>query len=447
MTDVFFIAYQFPPLNVGGTFRSLKFVKYFNDFGIKPIIFTLSPEEFSKIYDNKKPDYNLLKDIDSVKKEIIHIKTSNLLVKRTNKLKNFIQIYFNLTKGAEHKKWEKYFFEATENALKKYSPKVILVTAPPFGIVELAYKLSKKTGIPLVIDMRDSLSMWISQPYGTYFHYKLTIMKENRWFKHAKKVITVTQQVINDWKTVHKNIPNDKYVVIPNGFDKKISYSDIIIKPIEKIFTIGYVGSFYYNPSSRELMFKKWYKKRLHRKLQFTPRKEDWLYRSPYFLFKTLNLLFEDYPDLKSKVFVKFAGYKPDWLDEMIEEFDLKDNIKHVGFLTFGKAEKFQQDCDVLLVTSVKVIEGEDYCIAGKTFDYIAMSKPILGFVTEGSQKEFIKNSGFGVICNPDNILESSNIIKGIIDNGIVLKPNKNFIKNFHRKKITQKLSEIIHNL
>jgi len=447
MKDIFFIAYEFPPMNVGGAFRPLKFVKYFNNFNIRPIIFTLNPDDYPKIYKNKKTDYNLLKDIENVKKEIIPVKTDELLITRKNKFQTFIQVYFNLTKGAEQKKWGKYFFKAAEQALQKYSPKVILVTAPPFGIIELAVKLSKKTGIPLIIDMRDSLSMWVSQPYGTYFHYKLTLKKERKWFNYAEKVITVTQQVVNDWKSVHKNIPENKYAVIPNGFDKEISYSEIVIKPIEKNLTIGYVGSFYYNPLSRDLIFKSWSQKKIHRKLQYTPRKEDWLYRSPYFLFKTLNVLFKSYPELKSKIYVKFAGLKPNWLEDMIDEFDLNENVKQLGFISFEETEKFQKNCDVLLSTSVKVIDGEDYCIAGKTFDNIAMRKPILGFVTTGSQKKFIKSSGTGIICDPDDINGSAEKLKSIFDNGITLKPNKNFIEKFHRKYLTKQLSELIYKL
>lgn len=447
MIEIFLISYQFPPLNVGGVFRPLKFVKYFNDFGIKPIIFTLSPKDFPKIYENKKPDYNLLKDIENVDKEIVYVKSSELLLKRKTKLQDFSQIYFNLSKGSEHKKWQNNFFIEAEKALEKYSPKAIIVTAPPFGIVELAVKLSAKTGIPLIIDMRDSLSMWISQPYGSYFHYKLTLIKENRWFRHAKKVITVTQQVVNDWKRVHKNIPDSKYAVIPNGYDEQINFNDIEIKPIKDKFIIGYIGSFYYNPESRDLMFKPWYKKRLHRKLQYTPRKEDWLYRSPYFLFKTLNLLFKSSPKLKSKIIIKFVGSKPDWLEKMISEFNLQENVKHLGFLPFEETEKFQQDCDTLLITSVKVIDGEDYCIAGKSFDYISSQKPILGFVTEGSQKDFIEKSGTGIICNPDDIKASVNTLKNIFVNGVTLIPNKEFIEKHHRKQLTKQIAEIIHSL
>ncbi len=445
METVFLISYQFPPLNVGGVFRPLKFVKYFNNFGIRPIIFTLSPESYSKVYENFNIDNSLLNEIENVDKEIIHIDSKDLLKKRKNKIRTFLEIYFSVT--SVHDKWKKFFIKEAAKAISKYSPKAIIVTAPPFGIIKHAVKLSKKNNIPLIIDMRDSMSMWIAQPFGSYIHYKATVSKENNWFKQANKIIAVTQQMINDWRKVHPNIPIEKYHVIPNGLDKKIEFSPITLKPTEKKFTIGYVGSFYYDPVNRDLIFKPWYKKKMHRMLQYVPRKEDWLYRSPYFLFKTLNFLFKKYPHLKNKIQINFAGVKPKWIDNMIKKFDIKENVSFVGFLPFDKVVEFQKNCDVLLSTSVKVIDGEDYCIAGKTFDYIAMQKPILSFVCEGAQKDFLIQSGLGIICNPDDTYNSAKTIKKIIDYGITLHPNKNFIEKHYRYNLTKQLAEIIFSL
>jgi len=122
-------------------------------------------------------------------------------------------------------------------------------------------------------------------------------------------------------------------------------------------------------------------------------------------------------------------------------------NIKQIGFINFEKTDEFMESCDALLATSVKVINGEDYCIAGKTFDYITMNKPILGFVTEGAQKQFIENTNTGIICNPDDINNSVKTLKYIFDNGLVLNINKEYIQNFHRKYLTKQLSEIINLL
>jgi len=338
MVDLFYIAYEFPPLNVGGVFRPLKFVKYFNDFNIKPIIFTLKTEDYQKVYLNKKLDENLLSDINNVEKDIIQVKSDSFINKPEKKIIHFFNI---LEKN--HKIWKTYFFKEAKAALLKYSPKVILVTAPPFGVIELAVKLSKNTEIPLIIDMRDSFSMWVSHPYRSYFHYKYTLYKERKWFNHAEKIITVTQQLVDEWTSLHKKIPVNKFKVISNGFDENIKFNTIKLDPIKDRLTIGYIGSFYYHPESRDLMFKPWYKKKSFRKLQYSPRKEDWLYRSPYFVFKTLAHLFKRYPALRDKINLKFIGNKPLWFNDMVTEFGVSKNVAHLGFLTYNDSVVFQK--------------------------------------------------------------------------------------------------------
>ncbi len=446
MIKVLFISYQFPPLSVGGVYRPLKFVKYFNDYQIEPFILTLPPNEYKKVYHRFQIDNNWLNEIDRVRKQIIYVPTENLLASTKNRFKNAFNLYFNFFKGREAKFWRKSFFSIAESLIKKHDFKAIIVTAPPFSVIGLAVKLAQKNNLPLIIDMRDSMSMWVYAPYATYFHFFITKFIERYWFKKASKIISVTEQMIKDWKRIHKRCDKSKFCVIPNGFDSNLQFSEIRLKPSDKL-TIGYIGSFYYEPSNRELMFQKWYKKTLHRKFQYVPRKEDWLYRSPFFLFKTMKFLFKKSPELKNKLFVKIAGNKPEWLIQMINKFDLNNNVELVGFLSSEKLEDFKKNCDAWLSTSVKVIGGEDYCIAGKTFDYIVTSKPILAFVTNGAQKDFLLKSGMAVFCNPDKIEDAANEIEKIIKNGIVLKPNKDFIENFDRKILTQKLANIIHSL
>jgi glycosyltransferase involved in cell wall biosynthesis len=65
------------------------------------------------------------------------------------------------------------------------------------------------------------------------------------------------------------------------------------------------------------------------------------------------------------------------------------------------------QGFDAVLSTSVKVINGRDYCIAGKTFEYLASDKPILAYVKEGAQRDVLEGSKAGLLVDPDNQVEA----------------------------------------
>ena len=194
---------------------------------------------------------------------------------------------------------------------------------------------------------------------------------------------------------------------IPNGYDGVLGNWQPVDAGKQKI-TIGYVGSFYFSPEARIQMLKPWWKKRGHRMLQYIPQKQDWLYRSPYFFFKALQYIKKLDPVSAGRIQVKFVGKANPWLEEMIAEAGLEDQVHLCGVKPHSEALEFQKECDMLLITSAKRIGGKDYSIAGKTFEYIQAQKPILAFASPGAQKELLEQTGMALICDPDQTEDSA---------------------------------------
>ena len=234
--------------------------------------------------------------------------------------------------------------------------------------------------------------------------------------------------------------------MITNGFDDEINDWEIVL-PKKDNYVIGYVGSFYYDKEATEMMLMPWRKKKLHRKLQYISVKQNWLYRSPYFFFKALRILFDKHPRYTKILNIKFAGKKPDWLYDMIKEFRLEKNVELLGVISHQDSMHFQQTCDALLITSSKVIGGSDYSIAGKTFEYFTMQKPIIAFVSEGAQKDILQQSGTALICDPDNAESAAENILELFEHKINLIPDNNFLSSLSRKKLTEKLSVVIQEI
>ena len=434
MINILFIVYEFPPLNSGGSHRPYRFAKHLQQFGINPIIVT------PKVSDERQ-DNSLLEELNNIK--IIRtpieksIKFENILSK------NYINIL-----DIESKKWKKYLYPILEKLIKEINFDAMYVTAPPFSIANLGVKISKKFNLPLILDMRDHWSHWNITPFTSYLHYQLILQKEREWFTHASAVLAVTEQMVEDFKNIHPHIDSSKFHTVRNSYAKDIKTQNnslSIRKPTkDNPLKIGYVGSFYYHPYQRELIFNPWWKKKPYQWLQYTPRKEDWLYRSPYFFFKTLKFFIEKYPELKELIKVEFIGAKPDWLVEMVKEFKLEELVLLKGFVPHEESISFQQNCDALLGTSMKVIKGRDYCIAGKSYEYIAQQKPILAFMTEGSQKDFFKDSGSSLIFDADKTTKNVELLKSFIIGEIDFTLNQKFLTEISSKETTKKLANII---
>lgn len=439
---VLFVAFQFPPLNMGGTKRPKSFAENLSKFEIEPLIITLGPNSYDLIYPNASvtKDNNPFENLSTAE---LDSNTSLTL----NGPAVFFRIFFNIYRGSEHTYWKNNFLNKVDQLMLKNDIKAIFVTAPPFGMMKLALQVSEKYDLPLIIDMRDAWLLWNSNPYGTYFHYLLTKRAERKYFKAASAVISTSKETIKDWVVTHPDISNSKYHYIPNGFE--IDYIDAVPEILEFIpgkafVNISYVGSFYYHPATRDGIFTPWWKRKGHRKLQFTPRKQDWLYRSPYFIFKTFKTLFDLYPELRSSVHLNFAGSREIWLDSMIDEFGLNDVVKHFGFINLQDSLKMQRESDFLLLTSAKVINGRDCFIAGKTFEYFHSGKPILAFVADGAQKDVMEESGNSIILDPDDYENNAQKLHEIFTKGIKLKVNSEFVKSHNRLSQSKNLSEII---
>ena len=439
-----FIAYEFPPLNYGGVHRSLAFVKYLKQFNINPIVITLSKESYPKVYETYLLDKDLGNDVLS-STEVIQIESKNINGLKRSRLQNFVDIYFNIM-GNEANGWEEDFKKKIPDVVKRYQPMAVFVTLPPFSILKLAVWISKLFKLPLITDFRDAWSQWRVLPYGSYLHYLATLIAERKYFKYSDAIIATSNQTLSDFKRLHPRIDEKKFHLITNGFDDEISNWKIDL-PKKDNYVIGYVGSFYYDKAATEMMLLPWWKKKIHRKLQYISQKQNWLYRSPYFFFKALRILFDTHPRYAKNLRVRFAGENPDWIYDMIKDFGLETNVELLGVLSHSDSINFQQTCDALLITSSKVIGGNDYSIAGKTFEYFKTKKPIIAFVCEGAQKEILEQSGTALICDPDDSENSATNLWELFEHKINLIPDNNFLTGLSRKKLTQKLSVVIHEI
>ena len=66
--NVLMLAYEFPPLNSGGSHRPYKFAKHLSQFGIQPIVITPKTTAHKK----KNIDKSLMAELENCDFKIIH---------------------------------------------------------------------------------------------------------------------------------------------------------------------------------------------------------------------------------------------------------------------------------------------------------------------------------------------------------------------------------------
>jgi hypothetical protein len=397
-----FFVLEFPPVNTTGNYRSAGFVRYLLSKDVDVLVFTCTIDSGEQTF-GKKADFSLMKGLDKARIFRYNIEPFKNIWR--TKFGNAIRIWWNTTDKID-KRW---FFGKTQKEilqrLKIEKPDFLYFSLPPFSVARMALKIHKATDIPVIVDMRDAWSLWGTSPHQTFFHYWQKKRTEMLLFSKAKYVLSVTPELVLDFQEQHPLICKEKFKVIYNGVDD-FGKSNLS-KEHNDIFIIGYIGSFYYSPDAEDENAKKWYQKNIKNMLQYSPRTEEWIYRSPYFFLKALAELVTKKSEYIQKIRFEYIGLAPNWFLAMINDFNLNDIFVNHGFKSKQEVLTIQSSWNAVLATSEKIVKGNHFCLPSKIFDAVASKRRILAFVTEGTHKRFLEDYPQSVFFDPDNLEEN----------------------------------------
>jgi hypothetical protein len=245
----------------------------------------------------------------------------------------------------------------------------------------------------------------------------------------------------------HKAIAKDRFDVVYNAFDNFEGYSSNIVSggiSLERKYTVGYIGSFYFDPSIESMRNKHWWHRKGVKKLFYFSSQEQWIYRSPFFFFQALSKFLEKHPSFKNAVSFAHIGNTPDWLYDMAERFGLRECIISHGFVDRNKLATSVREFDAFLTTSEKISGDRSFCLPSKTFDYLKYGKPFISFVKKGDFLDFLKGANMGIIIDPDNLTNDFHLLEKFLLNRTEFRPDMDYIESYHAKVQTAKLANII---
>ncbi len=437
-TTLLVIALEFPPIQAAGVFRPLRFVTHLPKFGIRPVVVTFNPLQladqavhvFNKALSTRVPTDTpiYLLDVQCIEPDR----------PRT------IETLGDDIRGVRCATFEQLFAEI--NARHRID--AIWATCPPFNMAGLALAARDAFRKPLIVDMRDAWSQWGMVPFRTWVHYRLTRRKEIDLINAADAVVCVTEQLA-DMQSQLTGKPKEGFQWIPNAYDFAAPPPRQLNLAAQKTpLRVAYAGQFYFNGLHEDAAGAiPWYKKKPHRWLHYYATKQRWIYRSPYFFFRAWARLRATNPMLGNRLEFHYVGHVPTWLEEMAAGFGLREFCTWHGVKSKQDTEHILSCSDALLSTSIKVVDGEDYCLASKTFDYIAAGKIVLGFVCPGAQRDFLLQANISVLFDPDDVSGSARTLGEVVEHGVRRDVNTQFLETYSSLSTTNKLADLIIRL
>ncbi len=327
MKKVLVITYYWPPAGGPGVQRWLKFVKYFRDFGIEPVVYIpenphypMSDESFIndipsdiKIYQLPIFEPYQLAGIFSKKKTkrissgIIQSKNQSFL----EKLLLWIRGNFFIPDARKY--WVKPSVRFLEKVLKEEQIDTIITTGPPHSVHLIGEQLKNKHTIQWIADFRDP---WTS--IGYHKKLKLTSASKKKHKELESMVLNRADKIVvtsNTTKIEFEQLTSTPIKVITNGFDGERKQQGAL----DADFTISHIGSMLSG-------------------------------RNPINLWKVLAELVTENKDFAKSLKLRFIGVVSQEVLASLKDFGLFDFYEHIGYVSHNEALLFQQRLSSLVI-------------------------------------------------------------------------------------------------
>lgn len=276
--------------------------------------------------------------------------------------------------------WNYFAFRYVCRHFSKNKPDVVYSSSGPHSTLALAAKVKSALEVPTMVDLRDPFSFSqysILDKAGPVWGKRARAL-EYSVFETVDKINIVTAIWRDKYLSLYPNLKH-KMICIPNGYDERDFAGLDFSQPQNKVFTLGYNGTF-------------------SRIVPIEP------------LLKAIASIHK-----KHGVRIKLNIATP------IKESKIRSNfpylfehglIEHRGFLSHKKslANLSKSDALALILADIPATKG---MVPGKTYEYLRMNRPILllnkrrGFLSQIIEKT---NTGQTV-----DIHDSQDIKKGLL--------------------------------
>lgn len=422
MKNVLIVVYYFPPMGGSGVQRPLKFIKYLPQFGWNPIVLCPQPGIYHTF------DYSLTRELQELKVDIHRVEANTLFHKAagtkpqkqitvSDKKARLLRKLSRLLFYPDNKRgWISPAVKEGVKILKQQKIDAIFSTAPPFSNHIIGKELKKISGLPLVLDYRDS---WLHNHFFTdLFQWQKKIMfrMEEDALQAADVCITLDEYMMEGIIQEHPKVR---------------------FKP--EIISHGYDSEDFEQTEEPSLQYQKGKLNVLYSGLFYESNQPDVLLHSVAELCKTL-------PEAKEKLALHFQGGLDERISKLIHELELGSMVYNYGYVPHRQAVANLKAADVLWMIS-NFDKQFKQVKSGKLFEYIGSKKPILGLVHSGAASKLLNQYKAGFTASPNSIHEVTSVLRTVLalwENKQLPIPDEEFVRRFDRKVLTQKLAQIL---
>jgi hypothetical protein len=430
---VLFVTYHFPPVGGAGVQRSVKFVRYLEQFGWLPVVLT-GPGLTASRWTPSDP--SLAGDV-SASVEVIRIGEQppppSTGVRR--RAERFLRI------PTPFARWWIEAGVSTGSSVDDVD--VVYASMSPFESADTAARLSRRIGKPWVADLRDPWALDEMVVYPTALHRRLELRTMRRLLSSASAVIMNTEEAARALVDGVPELDGRRVFTIPNGFDSADFAGPPSVRTDGRfrIVHAGYLHTELARGSASGSI--------LRRALGGATSGVDFLARSHVFLLRAVNRLLEDTPSLRDRLEIVLAGVlSPEDRDVVAHEAAYPELVTATGYLPHHETVSLLRSAELLFLPMHGLPAGRRARIVpGKTYEYLASRRPILAAVPDGDARDLLTAAG-ARLCRPTDESCMARVIREELERfergeAAPAVPER-LLERFERRKLTADLAAVL---
>ncbi|WP_304158186.1 glycosyl transferase family 1 [Mesonia mobilis] len=426
MQKVLIITYYWPPAGGPGVQRWLKFVKYLRDFEVEPIVYVPKNPHYPII--DKSFEAEIPSGITIIKQPINEpyqlagifskkeSKTISSGIIKDEKQQGFLQkmmlwVRGNLFIPDARMLWVKPSVKFLSTYLKENNIETIITTGPPHSLHLIGKQLKENLKLNWIADFRDP---WTK--IGYHQKLKLTKASQEKHLRLEREVLQTADHILTTSFTTKKDfskITKKPISVITNGFDDD-EVEEVVLA--EK-FRLSHIGSLLSE-------------------------------RNPQELWKALQELVAEKEDFANDLELVLAGKVSETVVSSIKEHHLGKYLIEKGYLSHEESLIQQRKAQVLLLIEIDKEETQGI-IPGKFFEYVKANRPILAMgPKDWDVIQLLEETQAGKYFSYTSKEEIKQQVyawyQEYKSGKLRVNSSAEKIEQFHRKKLTEKLANVI---
>jgi len=377
------VAYHFPPIGYSGVQRTVKFIRYLEDFGWRTTV-VAGPQASEE---GLLPLDRTLADEIPADTTVLRVTRPEPSPSTGNRAR--AERWLRMPRP-----WSRWWVDevAAVGAQAARDADVLFCSMSPFESATATARLAARSGRPWVADLRDPWALDEMLVFPTWLHRRAELRVMRRALSSASAIVMNTPDAARALASEFPEM-DGRVHAITNGFDATDFAGPPPVRD-DGFFRIVHTGSFHTDAGMQRRTM------RVRRLTGGTIGGVDFLTRSHVFLVQAVSRLVEREPGLASRIRLVFAG-----ISSPADQAHTAPFVEFVPYLPHGESVALMRGADMLFLPMHDVHPGRRVRIVpGKTYEYLAAGPPILAAVPQGDARTLIREAGAGYVCDPSDV-------------------------------------------